>query len=635
VQENPTIDEVIHLPAGISYWQRSTFRLYHHNPPLVKLVAALPVIVSGVHTDGLYQPSFWRPEPPNKFVLAHLFAYENASDYFELFTRARLVMPLFTVVGGLVVFAWSRRLYGGGGGLLSLALWVFCPNILAHARLVTTDVAATALGVLATYSFWCFLKVPSWSRAALAGLALGLAELTKFSLVLLYGVWPVLGAVHLLIGRDDGDRKRRVLRGVEQGALILVVSIVVIDAGYAFEGVGRRLGDYEFVCAALTRPVAPGMARPQVAQEPYRSLLRFRGNRFRDTWLGQIPMPLPAHYLLGFDDQKMEAEGIPEKILRPDREGIDGEEVKGYPVYLDGVLSQKSWWYYYLLALVYKVPEGTWLLVTSALAVLVLTRRVRAPWFDELCVLAMPAVVLIVISVFTNIGIGVRYVLPIFPYAFIAAGRLVPWAEGMSTRVGRWLARAWIGLGLAATATATLAVAPHYLAYFNLVSGGPAHGSDHLIDSNLDWGQDLVGLRRWLAAHAPGQRVGLAYFGQINPAIFDMRPGESFEWFLPPPVPGTIRKDDPLPSRDRFGPRPARLQPGLYAVSASLARGLPWRVYDNARWLPYSAWEHAFEYFHTLTPIARIGYSIFVYRVTEGDAARLAPLWDGEKGGPG
>ena len=75
----------------------------------------------------------------------------NAADYFELFTRARLLMPLFSVVGGLVVFAWSSRLYGGPGGLLSLALWVFCPNILAHARLVTTDMAATALGVLATF----------------------------------------------------------------------------------------------------------------------------------------------------------------------------------------------------------------------------------------------------------------------------------------------------------------------------------------------------------------------------------------------------------------------------------------------------------------------------------------------------
>src|SRR5207248_11533193 len=101
------------------------------------------------------------------------------------------------IVGGLVVYAWSSRLYGGPGGLLSLALWVFCPNVLAHARLVTTDVAATSLGVLATFAFWLYLQRPTWRRAALAGFALGLAQLTKFSLILLYGLWPFLGLLHL------------------------------------------------------------------------------------------------------------------------------------------------------------------------------------------------------------------------------------------------------------------------------------------------------------------------------------------------------------------------------------------------------------------------------------------------------
>ncbi len=116
VRENPTIDEVVHLPAGITYWQRGTFRLYHHNPPLVKLIAALPVMAGGVVTAPLYQSKFWRQEPPNKAVIAQEFTGINASDYFELFTRARLVMPFFAIVGGLVVFAWSRRCTGARRG---------------------------------------------------------------------------------------------------------------------------------------------------------------------------------------------------------------------------------------------------------------------------------------------------------------------------------------------------------------------------------------------------------------------------------------------------------------------------------------------------------------------------------------
>ena len=261
VQENPTIDEVIHLPAGISYWQTGTFKLYHHNPPLVKLVAALPVLAAGVNTAPLYQSIYWRQEPPNKTGFAHRFAFENAEDYFTLFTRARLVMPLFSVLGGLVVFAWSRRLYGGPGGLLSLALWVACPNILAHARLITTDLAAAAFAVLAQFVFWLYLQRPSGRRAAWAGLVLGLAQLTKFSLILLYGLWPLLAIIHLWIGRDRGSLLRRTANGAGQGALILALSLLVIDVGYCFEGVGRPLGRYEFVSRMLT-PCDVGHARP-------------------------------------------------------------------------------------------------------------------------------------------------------------------------------------------------------------------------------------------------------------------------------------------------------------------------------------------------------------------------------------
>jgi 4-amino-4-deoxy-L-arabinose transferase-like glycosyltransferase len=624
VRENPTIDEVVHLPAGISYWQRGTFRLYHHNPPLVKLVAALPALAGGVETAPLYSSRFWREEPPNKAGFAHEFALRNAAGYFELFTRARLLMPLFSVVGGIVVFAWSRRLYGDPGGLLSLALWVSCPNILAHCRLVTTDVPATALGVLATYAFWRDLQRPSWTGAVAAGVALGLAQLTKFSLVLLYGLWPLLGFLHWY---SKGDR-RGAGRRLAQAAILVASSVLVVDAGYAFEGVGRPLGGFDFVSRTLTRPLPPPNPPQPWAERLVDRLLQIRVNRFRGTFLGSLPVPIPAHYLLGFDDQKMEAEGIPERVLRGKglviAAGDDGDEGPGYPVYLDGVLSSRSWWSYYFYTLAYKVPEGTWLLVVLSLLVTATSRRARASWFDESTLLAVPAVVLFVFSVFTNINLGLRYVLPIFPYLFISCGKLVPWAAGMRTRLRRSLAGGLIGVGLVATLMSTAAIHPHYLAYFNAASGGPARGSEHLIDSNLDWGQDLVGLRRWRALHAPGERVGLAYFGQINPSIFEARPGEAFDWFLPPPLP---KRCEPLPARDRFGPRPTRLEPGLYAVSASLVRGLPWRVYDNTRWAPYEASFEAFSYFRRLRAIARVGESIFVYRVSPADAEGLAPLW--------
>jgi Dolichyl-phosphate-mannose-protein mannosyltransferase len=629
-QENATVDEVAHMPAGVSYWETGTFKLYHHNPPLAKLVAALPVVLSGPKTAELYKMEAWAKESQAAF--GQYFARENATSYFDLFNRARLVMLLFSVLGGLVVFVWSSRLYGSGGGLLSLALWCLCPNILAHGRLVTGDVAATAIGAGATYLFWRYQTNPTWPRVILVGLALGLAQLTKFSMILLYGLWPALAVARFLLERRWDGWPRRLAIGLGQWVAMVVLSVLVIDAGYAFEGVGTPLGKFEFASRSLTAPVPPGMARPESPNKILEAAWTYRVNRFRLTPLGVVPSPLPRHYLLGFDEQKIETEGIPEYFLFPNLPH-DDSKTTGYPVYLNGELRRGGWWYYYLATLVYKVPEGTWLLVGLSGFVLIGSKRSRAPWADEITVLAFPVVFLGAMSFLTDICLGLRYILPIFPYVFIATGKVVPWASGVVGR-GKWPARVLVCASLLATSAATATIHPDYLAYFNWASGGPDRGGEHLIDSNLDWGQDLVKLDPWLKANHPGRKVGLAYFGQINPSLLKLA-GGGFDWFLPPGLPETIEPMDGVKLEIQVGPA-RRLTPGLYAVSASFVHGLPYRLYDSASltvpklsWMP--AWnarrEGAFSYFRELTPVARVGHSIYIYEVTGEDCARLAPLW--------
>ncbi len=447
--ENPTVDEVVHMPAGLTYWQTGTFRLYHHNPPLVKLAAALPVLWSKPVTDPLYQSKSWRSRDPSQATFAQLFAFLNADRYFELFERARLVMPLFSIVGALAVFAWSRRLYGAPGGLLSLCLWVFCPNILAHARLITSDLAAAALAVTATYAFWRFLKEPSWRWAIGSGVALGLAELTKFSMLLLYFVWPFLWLVQLVLATPRNDWRTRIARGLVYGAAIVALSIVTIDAGYLFEGVGAPLGAFEFGSRSLTRPVAPGTARPSSKNQLLDATWQFRINRFRGTWLGQLPCPLPSHFVLGFDEQKIETEGVPRRFMRAVEirdeaaraSTIEQERARperaadrqaAYWVYLDGELRSTGWRHYYLSALAYKLPEGTWLLFVLVAASLRYVSKTRADWADEIALFTLPVVVLLAMSFLTDINLGLRYVLPVLPFGFIAAGRLVPWMLELS-----------------------------------------------------------------------------------------------------------------------------------------------------------------------------------------------------------
>jgi 4-amino-4-deoxy-L-arabinose transferase-like glycosyltransferase len=617
VRENPTVDEVVHLPAGITYWQTGTFKLYHHNPPLFKLVAALPVILSHPTTAPMYRSSLWKPEYPAPASIGQLFMALNMDRFFELMTRARLLMPLFAVLGGIIVFAWSRRLYGDKGGVLSLVLWTFCPNILAHGRLVTSDMCATAVGAGATYLFWRFLHERTLPRVIGAGLGLGLAALAKFSLLVLYVLWPLLWVVFELATPGKETRPRRILQAAVHGLAICALSLLVINAGYGFEGIGHPLGQFPFASGTLTVPgkTAHGDTGNLLLDESWKR----RVNRFDGSWLGALPVPLPSHFLLGFDEQKVEADGVPQQWLDP--KFPDPNKITGYSVYLDGKLQRSGWSDYYLRCLLYKVPEGTWAVWIASAILLFASPRSRACWPDELVLIVMPASVILSMTLLTNINLGLRYVLPMFPYLFISCGKLARWADGLAG-AARWFGWSAILLAIGTSLAATASIHPSYLAYFNWASGGPDRRPARLIDSNLDWGQDLVGLREWVRAHPRSQPIGLAYFGQIPPWIFVAR-NDGFEWFLPPVRPGTIA---PMDARWPHEPLRTRITPGIYAISATFVYGLPFRVDDPSPKSVPATWrsrENAWGYFQLLEPFGRIGHSILLYDVTPQQAERL------------
>ena len=134
-------------------------------------------------------------------------------------------------------------------------------------------------------------------------------------MLLLYAIWPFLGLVRLGLVVPRSEQLRAVAKGLIPGLAIVIASIVTIDVGYLFEGVGIPLGAFEFSCRSLTRPVAPGESRPRSENPLLDAAWQFRVNRFRGTWLGRIPAPLPEHYLLGFDEQKLESEGIPSRFI--------------------------------------------------------------------------------------------------------------------------------------------------------------------------------------------------------------------------------------------------------------------------------------------------------------------------------
>lgn len=184
-RHSPTLLEPAFLAAGLSHWKFGRFELFRVNPPLVRLVAALPVMAAGYNED--WSRFYDSPGARAEFQLGADFVAANGERSIWLFTIARWACLPFSVAGGLFCFFWSRELWRSNlAGVMSLFLWTFDPNILAHGELITTDCAAASLGLGACYLFWRWLKSPSWRKATCAGLMLGVAELAKTSWAILF-----------------------------------------------------------------------------------------------------------------------------------------------------------------------------------------------------------------------------------------------------------------------------------------------------------------------------------------------------------------------------------------------------------------------------------------------------------------
>jgi 4-amino-4-deoxy-L-arabinose transferase-like glycosyltransferase len=566
---SPCIDEVGHMAAGLSHWKLGRFDLYHVNPPLVRMVAVTPVLFA----EPKYDWSQYSDElgARSEFDIGRQFITINGERSFWFFTWARWACIPFSLLGGYICFRWARDLYGDWSGLLALTLWCFGPNILANAQMITPDTGATAFGVAAAYIFWKWLKRPGWAIAATVGLTLGLALLTKMTWVLLFALWPMLW----LLWRIPDWRLltlRNWLVQVSQLGLVFVISLYLINMAYSFEGSMTRLGDYHFISQSLGGTM-------DERTMPW-------GNRFAKSWLGQLPVPLPSEYPLGIDLQKRDFESH-------------------YNSYLRGEWRTEGWWYYYLYALTIKVPLGVWLLALVA-AFLGLTRRGNAaPWRDELTVLLPAIVVLALVSSQTGFNHHSRYILPIFPFFFIWMSKAARALE-RKERVAALLtcaAAAW-------AVASSLLVYPHSLSYFNELAGGPANGSRYLVDSNIDWGQDLFFLRDWLKEHPEAQPLGIAYFGDFDPRV------AGIEFTLPPKGPTRI---DELtsPYAAEIGPRP-----GWYAVSVMMMRGYTFAIPDgrgNIQGFPLGS----FSYFQRFQPVANAGWSIYIYQMTPEECARV------------
>jgi hypothetical protein len=535
--KSPTFDEQAYLTRGLAYLRGENRHMLVGHPLGLNALNALLLASDDDVKLPTDHPS-WQESDFHR--PSELFMWEIGNDVAKVLLLGRLPALWVTLLLLAAGFRWATELAGDRrAGLLALALLSLDPNILAHGRLATTDLGFAAGALLAGSTLWRFLKVPSLASAIVAGVMFGLLQNTKSTAVLFL---PLLALVILAnisaVTRRIGGRRLLALLGC-----YAVAAVFTLWAAYGFQA----------------GPLPDSVPPP----------------------LQGLNLPL-SHHLEQFLHLR-------NRLQQPT------------PAFLLGNYSTSGWWYYFPVAFLLKTPLPT--LAFLALAGGVTLARVRRPagtqggFRRDMSALLIPPLGYFAFTLTSNINLGYRFLLPLLPffYVFIAYA-LAPLLRGAYRHYAVPGAVGLLGL----LALSNLTIYPHYLAYFNPIAGGPQNGWHYLVDSNIDWGQDLASLPQWMAENGAGH-VWLSYFGEGRPEYYGIN-YTGLDSFPP-------RLMNPQ-ARPFFPHDPA---PGIYAISVTNLQGVHFANHDQFAW------------FREREPLDHLGHSILLYEVPAyGQPADLA-----------
>ncbi len=571
-KDSISVDEIPHVGAGYSYLAKNDMRLNPEHPPLAKDLAGLPLYFLKL-SPAAFNTSSWNEDINGQWQFGRQLIFNSGNDAVVIAHLTKIFMLAFFVLSAHFVFRWTRKLYGDNTALLALTLFSFSPTVMAHSRLVTTDVAALFGVLYSSFYFLVYLKNPKFSTFILAAFTFGVALLTKFSTVLLI---PYLVIVALTWGWIHGDKiKFRIAGAVDYGlraVLVFIVGFVIVVWPIYYIHVrnypaDRQHRDTESILSSIDKP---SLSKPVI-------------------WASDKPyIRAAAQYGLG--------------LLMVGQRSISGNDI----FYRGKVINEGGPSYFPFVYFI-KEPLAWWALVVIALCCVGIHLKRKSAegagvshwlkkYFDEYAMLVW-LVIYWAISIESTLNIGVRHLLPAFPFMIIlVSGQIMKFKTYTKDRIShghafRFVMPTVIVALLGWYIFENISIYPHYLAYFNQVAGGPAGGYKYVDDSNLDWGQELVRFSDWVKENNI-KKIGFDYFGWADPSYFL---GNRYEY-----VNSTKYKD-----ADDFMKR--NDTDGWIAVSYTFlnrAGGLS----DSPRYPNYD-WLKARE------PITIIGYSIYVYRI--------------------
>lgn len=634
-------DEPPHIASGYAAWRWNDYRFNPEHPPLIKRIAALPLIplaplpeefdpfdeepvagegsINWNRAEYSWEQALTRADA--QWVFAHAMLYgvgdaalerlgaaqsyevdpalevepnEFLNDADRLTFLARLPMIALGLGLALWIFRWTRELYGVPAALLALTLFCFDPNFLAHASLVTTDVGLSLFLFGAIYFLWkTFQDACAWNLLGFLGFS-ALAFTSKYSAVLL----PAMVALILVTAPFDEKSWPARLAGrfrlSEWGARACYGAVLLFCAGVTIYVSLWAVYGFRHSAAAgpdaaalplddvLRRASATKELRVRYPQAPppagefarVKAEARIEGVESAIAFASARKL-LPEGYLYGFAFARMKS------LAR--RSFLRGEH------YLHGTPR------YFFWAVLLKTPPVTLLLLASCVVLLALG---RGPWGRELPFLLVPVLVYLAFSITSSLNIGHRHLLPVYPFLYVFCGGLAkPLVAAAGSASRRLLVPALAVVALCSSVVFSPPwrpelIWPHYLSYFNEVAGGPSKGYRSLVDSNLDWGQDLKQLKRWLDERRIEEPIGLCYFGMADPRFHGIRHVK---------MPGGYELEPPFRGQASFDH--AR-RPGYLAISATHLQGAYFDAALRESWQRFLA---------DARLVDTVGHSIFVY----------------------
>ncbi len=458
-------DEPFHISRGASALFSGDFRMSVAHPPLINLASALPLLFFDELRLPFNDVSWRSPDMPagyRKSKFSKLFLWILNPDPRAIIFWCRIPIMLMSLVLGFLVYFSAQKLFGEAAGFAALLLYCGSPTIIAHSRVSTTDLGCALFFMLFAMCLAWHLKTPSWKSLAVCGAVYGLAQLSKFTAILLMPLIPVIfllckqgSALARIKGMFALDpREKDFLTGFGGWASILMVGALVIWAGYGFET--KTIHKFE------DRHFKPFFDSPGLFVKTLSA-----------KTLENVPLPPRTYYY-----------GLAKTIMRTHRHS--------HPLYFLGKISEKGSWYYYPLLFLMKEPLA--FLALLALSIIAWQRpgaEVRAAYVTGA---VMVIGVLFFFMFLSNLNLGIRHVLPIYPFLIVYISRLVSLKK-------------WGGyLAVAAWALIALHVGnalysyPYYVAHFNSAVGGEEGGLRYSIVGE-DWGQDIKDLGKYCKEH--------------------------------------------------------------------------------------------------------------------------------------